>query len=74
MDDDYRLPEIGFIKLNMVLRHVPVSKSAWFAGIKKGVYPKQVKLSSRSSAWSVVAIRKLIDDLSQEEHADRDGE
>lgn len=68
--DDYSLPEIGFIRLSTVLQHIPVSRSAWFAGIKKGIYPKQIKLSARSVAWDVIAIRKLIDNLSQTENMD----
>lgn len=71
--DSNDLPEIGFIKLTKVLRHIPVSKSAWFNGIKNGRYPKQIKLGPRSSAWDVVAIRKLIEDLRTVEKSGHDG-
>ena len=38
------LPETGFIRLPIVLHHIPVSKSTWWAGVKSGRYPKPVKL------------------------------
>lgn len=62
MQDDF-LPSIGFIRLNTVLKYIPISKTAWFKGIKQGIYPKPIKLSTRSSAWDVVLIRQLIADL-----------
>ncbi len=30
---------------------LPISKSAWWAGIRKGMYPKGVKISERCTAW-----------------------
>jgi predicted DNA-binding transcriptional regulator AlpA len=32
---------------------IPISKSAWWAGVKSGRYPKQVKLSQRCSGWKL---------------------
>lgn len=55
------LPEIGFIRLPEVLAVFPVSKSAWWAGIKEGRFPKPVKLGPKTSAWRVQDIRSLID-------------
>lgn len=54
------LPETGFVRLPAVLAVFPVSKSAWWDGIKKGRYPTGVKLSERTTAWRVEAIRDLI--------------
>ena len=39
------------LRLPEVLRLVPVSKSTWYRGIRKGIYPAPVKLSSRAVAW-----------------------
>ena len=55
------LPEIGFIRLPEVLAVFPVSKSAWWAGVKDGRFPKPVKLGPKTSAWRVQDIRSLID-------------
>jgi len=58
--------DTGFLRLPQVLHYIPVSKTIWFEGIKKGIYPKQVKLSERTSAWRVEDIRKLIAELGGE--------
>ncbi len=55
------LPETGFVRLPTVLAIFPVSRSAWWEGIKEGRYPKPVKLSKRASAWSVADVRALIE-------------
>lgn len=57
------LPETGFVRLPVIIGPngvFPVSKSAWWAGIAAGRYPRPVKLSERTSAWRVADIRKLI--------------
>jgi len=55
------LPDTGYIRLCQVLAVYPVSKSTWWAGIKKGRFPAGVKLSERTTAWRVEDIRKLIE-------------
>ena len=54
------IPESGFIRLPQVLSLFPVSRTAWYDGIKKGIYPAPVKLSERTAAWKVSAIRSLL--------------
>jgi predicted DNA-binding transcriptional regulator AlpA len=54
------LPEEGFLRLNQVLSVFPVSKSAWWAGVKTGRFPAGVHLSVRTTAWDVNSIRELI--------------
>jgi prophage regulatory protein len=48
-----------FLRLPQVLERFPVSKSSWWLGIRKGKFPKPVKLSERTSAW----LESEIDDL-----------
>jgi predicted DNA-binding transcriptional regulator AlpA len=55
------MPEEGFLRLSQVLQIIPVSRSSWFAGIRAGKYPAQVKLGPRTSAWRVEDIRALIE-------------
>lgn len=57
-----RLPETGFVRLPVVLQVFPVSRSAWWEGIRKKRYPQGVKLGPRITAWRVEDIRKLIDE------------
>ena len=51
----------GFMRLDEVLELIPVSRSSWWLGIKKGRYPKSVKIGTRTTAWA----RSDIDDLMQ---------
>lgn len=53
-------PDIALWRLPTVLAHVPVSKSAWWHGIKTGRYPAGIKLSPRITAWRSSDIRSLI--------------
>lgn len=50
-------------KLPTVLAEVPVSRSAWLAGVKAGRYPAPVRLSVRSVAWRAEDVRALIASL-----------
>src|SRR5262245_5639234 len=57
------LPKTGFLRLNSILAPdgpVPVSKSTWWDGSRKGRYPAPVKLGPRITAWRVEDIRALI--------------
>lgn len=54
------LPEIGFIRINEVLKIFPIGKSTLWQRIKDGSFPKPVKLSVRTTAWKVEDIRDLI--------------
>ena len=68
-----QLPETGFLRLPQIIGDsrskppipaiIPVCKSTWYEGVKSGRYPKPVRISSRSSAWRVEDIRKLIDEV-----------
>jgi len=66
MNNSTKLPEIGFLRLNQVLQYIPVSKTAWYEGILAGIYPKQVKIGKRSSAWRVEDIKELVSKLGEE--------
>lgn len=57
--DSSSIPEIGFLRLSDVLKIYPVSRSAWWAGVRAGHFPKGVKLSVRTTAWRVEDIKKL---------------
>ena len=65
MTDNHPLPATGFVRLPIILKHIPVGKSTWWAGVKSGRYPKPVKLGVRITAWRVEDIRGLIDQHAQ---------
>ena len=60
------LPETGFVRLPQILAVYPVSRSAFWAGVKDGRFPSPVKLSPRCTAWRVEDIRALIESTSQQ--------
>jgi predicted DNA-binding transcriptional regulator AlpA len=71
------LPATGFLRLYQIIGDpgkpestppipptpaiIPVSKSHWWEGIKKGIFPKGVKLSARCTAWRVEDIIALVE-------------
>lgn len=59
------LPKIGFIRLPVVLRFIPVCRAAWWKGVREGRYPQGIKLGPRTTAWDVQAIRSLIDNFNE---------
>lgn len=64
MEEINSLPTTGFVRLPTVLKHIPVSKTTWWNGVKSGRFPKSVKLGLGVTTWRVDDIRKLIQDLS----------
>ncbi|WP_420723943.1 helix-turn-helix transcriptional regulator [Hwanghaeella sp. LZ110] len=57
---DYSLPETGFVRLPIILKIFPVSKSTWWAGVKAEIFPQPVKLGPKVTAWRVEDIRALV--------------
>jgi len=66
------LPQTGFLRLNQIIGDkktntpalMPISRSAWWAGVKEGRYPRGVKLSPRTTGWPVESIQALIENTS----------
>lgn len=64
------LPATGFLRLAQIIGDpnasppspplIPVKKSTWWAGVKRGVFPAPVKLLPGVTAWRVEDIRALI--------------
>ena len=42
---------------------LPISKSAWWDGIKKGHYPKGIKIGPNTTAWRWEDIQILLNQL-----------
>lgn len=60
------LPDEGLLRINQIVGDkmnppiVPISKSSWWAGVKKGIYPAPIKLGQRTTVWRISDIRNLI--------------
>jgi predicted DNA-binding transcriptional regulator AlpA len=57
------LPSTGFLRDRDVLQFIPIGRSAWWAGVKSGKYPKPVKIAPRTTAWRAEDIKALIEAL-----------
>lgn len=44
---------------------IPIGRTAWYAGMKRGIYPKPVRIGPRIVAWKASDIRKLIEQSEQ---------
>lgn len=51
------------LRLQSVLDMFPVSRAAWYQGIKEGKYPQPVRLGKRSVAWHESEVLQLIEKL-----------
>ncbi|WVN42172.1 AlpA family phage regulatory protein [beta proteobacterium MWH-UniP1] len=54
------LPEAGFMRLPQILAIIPISRSAWWEGIKQGKYPRGIKLGAKTTVWRVEDIQALL--------------
>ena len=54
------LPETGFVRLDTILKLIPVGRTTWWNGVKSGRFPKPIKLGPRTTAWRVEDIQELI--------------
>lgn len=53
----------GLLRLRQVLDLIPISRSAWWAGVRAGRYPRPLKLSPNTTCWRAADILKLIETL-----------
>jgi predicted DNA-binding transcriptional regulator AlpA len=56
-----QIREDRLLRLRQVLELIPVSKSAWWAGVASGRYPASVKLTEKTTCWRLSDIMALID-------------
>lgn len=53
--------ECRLLRIDEVLKIIPVSKSNWWDGVKKGRYPESVRLGSRITCWRLKDIELLVE-------------
>jgi len=54
------LNEASFLRLEQILKIIPIGKTTWWNGVKSGRFPKPVKLGTRITAWKAEDIKSLI--------------
>jgi prophage regulatory protein len=75
MQEPVVIPTEGFLRVWQITgcckRNVapilPISRSAFWAGVAEGKYPAGILLGTRTRVWSVASIRKLLTDLAATE-------
>lgn len=67
------IPADGFMRLPQVLAIVPISKSHWWAMVRRGVAPSSVKLSPRCTAWRAQDVSRFCEQVSAGLSADQQG-
>lgn len=55
------LPETGFMRLNDVLKFIPIKKTRWYKGVNSGEFPRPIAFSSRVKVYRAEDIRALIE-------------
>lgn len=55
----------GMLRAQEVLQLLPISRSAFYEGVKNGTYPKPVKIGGKMSAWYVRDIVNYIEGLKE---------
>ena len=67
MEDHYFDPDDGFLRLQEVLELIPVSRTSWYAGIQKGIFPRPVPLmGSRAKGYRIKDIKNLLASMPEE--------
>jgi predicted DNA-binding transcriptional regulator AlpA len=67
----YRLSDVIGDRRLGIAPIIPVSKAAWYLGIKAGRYPKPVRLSVKTSAWRASDIDALVEKLNDGRWAEK---
>lgn len=61
----YRIKDIIGDRKNGIPAMLPISKEAWYQGIRDGRYPRPVKLAPKTSAWRRTDIESLVERLNE---------
>lgn len=65
-DADLKNQAWRLLRIDDVLEVIPVSSTTWWEGIKDGLFPKGVKIGSRTVAWRYGDIRDLAERIYRE--------
>lgn len=68
MTAPHTMADDGLLRLKQIIgdqKHgipaiLPISKTAFYRGIREGVYPAPVKLTARTAVWRVSDIKALL--------------
>jgi len=55
--------EDKLLRLKDVLKIIPISKAAWWDGVKSGKFPQSVKLGVRTTCWRYSDVMELVKNI-----------
>jgi len=55
--------DMALMRLDEVLKVIPISRSAWYRGVREGRYPAGIQLSARTTAWRAADIITLLESM-----------
>ena len=61
-------PETGFLRLRQIIGPsgpIPVSKTTWWEGVRRGRFPPPIKITAGVTAWRRSDIDALVEHLSR---------
>ena len=50
----------SYMRLKDILKIIPVSRTTWWRGVKSGVFPPSIKLTTRTTVWRNRDIKELL--------------
>jgi len=56
----------ALLRLPQVLKLIPISRSAWWNGVREGRFPGSIKLGPRTTCWRASDLFALLDQLGNE--------
>lgn len=65
MQNNSAISEERLLRLQEVLHRVGVSRSSWYAGIQRGIFPPPVKLGGKTAVWPSSTINQFIEGIIQ---------
>ena len=63
--DAEAIPPEGFMRLDGVLKLIPMSAASWWRGVQLGLYPKPIKISTGITVWRNADVLELIRKFSE---------
>ena len=61
---------LGYLRLQQILKIIPVSKATWWNGCRTGKFPKPYKLGPRITAWKISDIKRCLEEFKPSEYFD----
>jgi predicted DNA-binding transcriptional regulator AlpA len=61
MSEEKLTSEERFLRIPQILKLIPIGKSTLWEKIKKGEFPKQIKLGPKTAVWKASDVQAYID-------------